>query len=130
MLVEADLSLGQQIDALAKLKAEKKKFDDESERLQVLIDDKETTILQLLETTGIKNATGVKGRVAVEDDVYPEIEDWNAFWKYCRRMNLLHLLQRRPAVAACRELFEKRGGKGIPGVIVPKTVRKLKFSKL
>lgn len=57
------------------------------------------------------------GRVStfkVEPHTSPHVADWDAFYEYIYEKKYLHLLQRRPGVLACAELWEK--GVEIPGV--------------
>lgn len=60
------------------------------------------------------------------ESIVPQVTDWDAFYAYIKRSNYFHLLERRPASAGCRELFETKGK--IPGV-VPFTKVSLSFRK-
>lgn len=62
--------------------------------------------------------TGAQGRIArvsvVKKEV-PQVEDWEAFYKYVSRTKQFDLLQKRTADGAIKERWEAK--KQIPGVV-------------
>ena len=75
-----------------------------------------------MDQQNITKSTGSKATVSISTSVKPSVEDWDAFYAYIHKNKYYHLLERRPSVTGCRELFDHKGA--IPGV-VPFTQRKL-----
>jgi hypothetical protein len=80
-----------------------------------------------MEEQGVSKSTGSLATASVYDSVKPSVQDWDAFWDYIWRHKHFHLLDRRPSVNGCREIFEKEGT--IPGV-VPFTKRSVRITSL
>jgi hypothetical protein len=57
---------------------------------------------------------GSKAAFSIGESVVPQVVDWDAFYKFIAKNKYYHLLERRPSVTGCRELFETKGA--IPGV--------------
>jgi hypothetical protein len=71
----------------------------------------------LMEAADAQQTTAGKGKLAsftVGESVVPQVKDWDAFYKYIYKNKFAHLLERRPSVTGCRELFDTKGA--IPGV--------------
>lgn len=71
----------------------------------------------LIKTLPKSEASGVSGRVAratITPFVAPNVEDWDAFYKYVRKTGRFEFLQRRVGKAAIEEVWE--AGKEVPGV--------------
>jgi hypothetical protein len=65
--------------------------------------------------------------VSITESVRPSVENWDDFYRFIHRHKYYHLLDRRPSVTGCRELFETKGN--IPGV-VPFTKRKINLRSI
>ena len=110
-------------DTLSKLstklfaaKAKKTEFNRQIVELNVRIRDYEQRIWQLMdaeEPSLLKFATSA-GTIYVSHQVVPKVVDWNAFYRYIRKTEAFHMLERRPSRAAFRELHEAH--KNVPGV--------------
>lgn len=57
---------------------------------------------------------GKKSKWTIEPQIVPQAQDWDAFYGYIAKEKYFHLLQRRPAVKACQELWGQ--GIVIPGI--------------
>jgi hypothetical protein len=117
--------IGEKIDLRQKLKADKEAYDSivaeyESQILQV-----EAALMEQMDREGTTKGGGKSATVSASESVVPQVTDWEAFYKFIHRMKWYHLLERRPSVTGCRELFETKGA--IPGVM-PFTKRKLTFT--
>lgn len=66
------------------------------------------------EAQGLSRGGGKTSTWTLEPVVVPQATDWPAFYAYMAKKKYFHLLQRRPAVKACRELWER--GITIPGM--------------
>ena len=115
-------TIGAKIDALHALREKKRNYEEEVKLVQQQMDQLEFDLIEQMDASGVTNATGGKASVSVGTSVKPSVENWDDFYAFIARHKYYHLLERRPSVTGCRELFEQKGN--IPGV-VPYTQRKL-----
>lgn len=62
----------------------------------------------------LEKGGGKSSAFTIKPQTVPHVENWDMFYEYILENRYLHLLQRRPGVKACAELWEQ--GKMIPGV--------------
>ena len=118
--------LGKQVDHFFLLRERKRQLERQLEELEAEIRFKEMELMASMDAQGISKVTGMSATVSVSESVKPSVEDWTEFEEYIHANRYFHLLERRPSVLGCRELFEKNGR--IPGV-VPYIQRKLRMLK-
>lgn len=108
------VTLGKQIDALYKKRAERLALSAEVESMKAEEKIMETAIMEAMDK---EDSTGSKGSVASCSISSTEVGnplDWGAFYKYMARTKQFHLMQRRLSDPAIRELMALKGS--IPGV--------------
>lgn len=115
-------TVGAKIDALHALREEKRKIESKLSEKVSEIAALEEELMDQMDVQNITKSTGSKATVSISVSVKPAVEDWDAFYAYIHRHKYYHLLERRPSVTGCRELFDTKGV--IPGV-TPFTQRKL-----
>ena len=115
-------TVGAKIDALHALREEKRQLEELLKAKAQEIDLAENELIEQMDQQNITKSTGSKATVSISTSVKPSVEDWDAFYAYIHKNKYHHLLERRPSVTGCRELFDTKGK--IPGV-VPFTQRKL-----
>ena len=115
-------TVGVKIDALHALREEKRQLEKLLKAKAQEIDLAENDLIEQMDQQNITKSTGSKATVSISTSVKPSVEDWDAFYAYIHKNKYYHLLERRPSVTGCRELFDHKGA--IPGV-VPFTQRKL-----
>lgn len=115
-------TVGAKIDALHALRGEKRQLEELLKVKAQEIDLAENDLIEQMDQQNITKSTGSKATVSISTSVKPSVEDWDAFYAYIHKNKYYHLLERRPSVTGCRELFDHKGA--IPGV-VPFTQRKL-----
>ena len=115
-------TVGGKIDALHALREEKRQLEELLKAKAQEIDLAENDLIEQMDQQNITKSTGSKATVSISTSVKPSVEDWDAFYAYIHKNKYYHLLERRPSVTGCRELFDHKGA--IPGV-VPFTQRKL-----
>lgn len=125
MSIEIPDGIGAKIDLRQKLKAQKEQLDAKVKDKEAEIDQVERALYEQMEKEGTTNGGGKTATVSIVESIVPNVKDWDAFYKYIKRLNYFHLLERRASVSGCRELFETKGA--IPGV-EPFTKRRLNFS--
>ena len=115
-------TVGAKIDALHALREEKRQLEELLKAKAQEIALAENDLIEQMDQQNITKSTGSKATVSISTSVKPSVEDWDAFYAYIHKNKYYHLLERRPSVTGCRELFDHKGA--IPGV-VPFTQRKL-----
>ena len=115
-------TVGAKIDALHALREEKRQLEELLKAKAQEIDLVENDLIEQMDQQNITKSTGSKATVSISTSVKPSVEDWDAFYAYIHKNKYYHLLERRPSVTGCRELFDTKGA--VPGV-VPFTQRKL-----
>ena len=115
-------TVGAKIDALHALREEKRQLEELLKAKAQEIDLVENDLIEQMDQQNITKSTGSKATVSISMSVKPSVEDWDAFYAYIHKNKYYHLLERRPSVTGCRELFDTKGA--VPGV-VPFTQRKL-----
>lgn len=116
------MNLGSAIDALWAKREKKREMEAKLKEVEAEIADSEALVMELMDKEGVEKTTGKKASVSITSTVVPQVEDWDAFYAFIHKKKFYHLLERRPSVTGCRELFETKGM--VPGV-VPFTKRKL-----
>lgn len=120
-------AIGAKIDLRTKLVDQHREAQAAADLIDAQVKEVESALFEQMEREGTTRGGGKSATVSIVESVVPNVEDWEAFYKYIKRMGYFHLLERRPSVTGCRELFETKGK--IPGVM-PFQKRKLNFSKL
>mgnify|MGYP000847628385 CR=1 FL=1 len=73
------------------------------------------TILTQLDTMGVNSLKTSVARVSITETQATKLTDWEAFTQYVKEYNAFHLLQKRPAANAVKEL-QTISGKLPPGI--------------
>lgn len=116
------LTIGARIDQLHAMRESKRLLEAEVKKLKDAADALELELIQLMDKEKVSKSTGSQASVSLTTAIKPSVVDWDEFYAYIYKNKFGHLLERRPAVLGCRELFEAKGK--IPGV-VPFTQRTL-----
>lgn len=121
------MTIGAKIDALNKIRDQKRDLEKEISLLEKEYAGIEAELITLMDDSGVHKSSGKHASASITESTKPAIEDWDAFYKFVRRNNMFHLLEKRPSVTGCRELFEMK--RKIPGC-VPFVQRKLNLRSL
>lgn len=108
-------NIGSSIDKLYAVREKIREYESKIKELQETKSELEAQLLQCMDKEGVTKSTGKRASVSISENVKPSVEDWDEFYKFLHRNKAYYLLERRPSVSGCRELFEKRGK--IPGVV-------------
>lgn len=109
------------------LREQKRQHEEAIKQLSDKMSLVETKLLEQMDKEGITKATGKKATVSVSENIRPNVQDWDAFYAFIHKHKYYHLLERRPSVSGCQELFETKGR--VPGV-VPFTQRRINMRAL
>lgn len=120
-------NLSSLIDSLSGLKQSKKALEAEVKAVDQAIAGVEQQLMQAMDAEGVIESKSSVGKVSLSESVYPKVEQWDMFGEFILENRYLHLLERRPAVLAYRELLTL--GRPVPGVL-PFTKRKVSFKEV
>lgn len=63
---------------------------------------------------GMKAVASKLGTASITEEIVPNVDDWDAVWEYMKENDAFHLVQKRVATGAFRELMES--GQAVPGM--------------
>jgi hypothetical protein len=96
------------------LRDRKKDLRDEEKEINGEMNEIEEEFKEYLDREDCDRATYKGFTVYRTKSIVPKVEDWERFWKYVLRQRADYLIERRPSVTGCRELFQTKGK--IPGL--------------
>ena len=108
------MNLGQMIDKLITIKAEKAEIAAQEKALGVQCTELEAQILEHLKKEDLPGAKGKKGSVSRSETIVGTLKDWELLTKYIKRTGNFQLFERRISAPAFRELLQMKGS--VPGV--------------
>lgn len=121
------LTVRELVEQLVEIRDERSHISEKDKILGDRFRAIETVLMAKLDEQGMKRATvdGV-ATATLTEVVLPQVRDWDAVYEYILRTDSMHLLQKRPAAAAFRELID--AGESVPG-IDPYTKRSISLRK-
>lgn len=108
-------TIGKQIDALWKLREDKREIESKLKALEEKIKAQTDQLMVALDAGGMAKATGSKASVSIAEAIVPQVVDWDKYYEYIHKKKAYYLLERRPAAAAWREAVDANKGKPLPG---------------
>jgi hypothetical protein len=102
------------IERMLQIRAERKRLSEEDSALVEEWEGLEQYVMQRLDEEGTKSVSSNLGSAIITESEVPQVEDWDAVEKYIYDNQAVHVLQRRVATGAFRELLA--AGTPIPGV--------------
>lgn len=106
--------LGNIVDEIHQVRAERLDLEQQVKSLKSKQHELELEFLEKAQEQNITSARGQYASSSLSESTLPSVVDWDAFYDFIKRYNYFHLLEKRPSVGGCRELFEKEID--IPGV--------------
>lgn len=119
-------TLSDLIDSLGQLRKELKALEADADVAAKKVAAKEHELMVAMEAEGVVETKNATGKVTLSESTYPKVESWDQFYAFIKETGYMHMLEKRPAVLAYRELLSM--GMPIPGVL-PFTKRKLSFKE-
>ena len=108
--------LGDMIDDLHRLRAERKDLKTQDDALRTEYKETEELVMNELNRTGLEGAKGDLASVSLSETEVPAVKDWNKLLRFIKKEGALHLFERRIAKGAWVGLVESRKGRPLPGV--------------
>lgn len=107
-------TIGALADQMHDLREQKRALEEEIKVIEDKYNILAMDLFDLADEQGTTTGKGKRGSFSLSEAVVPQVKDWDAYWKYITKNKYYHLVERRPSVTGCRELFDK--GVAIPGV--------------
>lgn len=93
---------------------ERKKLSEKDDQLKKEIEALKTELIGMADEAQLTQGGFKLITWDIKPKTVPQCTDWDAFHAYIRDKNYFHLLQRRPTVTGCQELWSL--GEDIPGI--------------
>lgn len=110
----AKVTIGSLTDEMHELREKKRALEEKIKEYDEQYKELELKLIELADEQGTSTGKGKAASFTVAESVVPQVADWDTFYKFIHKNKYWHLLERRPSVTGCRELFETKGA--IPGV--------------
>ncbi len=107
------MQLGPMIDKLYKLKEAQKLAASKATEAETKYKDFEKEVIEALRSSETPKASGKTANFSIKPSLIPTVaaSDWEQFYAYIYKSKAAYLLERRPSLAACRELLDSKGVK-------------------
>ena len=114
--------------------AEKKAIKDEMTALNAQLkdlraqeSDVDIALLKKLDAEGLSRTATEVASVSINEEVVPDVQDWDALYQHVTQTGDFSLIQRRISSTAYRELLKI--GENVPG-LQPREIRRINFRTL
>ena len=114
MSVELPKTLGGTADKLFRLRAKRLVSERRVEAMKAEERKLKSHAGELLKKDHLESARGKFATVTRNVKAIPTVEDWDALYEFIAKNDAFELLQKRPALGACRERWDNE--EVIPGV--------------
>lgn len=108
------LTMAQLIERLAEVREERRRISARDKELVEEWRRLELEAITRLSDQGMDKASSDAGTISISKTILPQVVDWDAFYAYIVDNDAFHMLQKRPAAAAFRELHDS--GEPVAGV--------------
>ena len=122
----AEVTLAHLANRRDALRERKRELEAEVKVIDQALAANEQEIIERLDEMGVNKFAVGKLSFSISENTVGNVEDWDQVHAYIRDNNAFHLVQRRLANAAYKELLDM--GEALPGV-VPFNKRSLNFRK-
>lgn len=113
VITDEKKDMGKLVAQLAKVKADRAKVSSELADLKAQEELLTQEALEQMEEMGVDQLRIGNQSLSRSKKIVPSVDDWDQFWAYIVKEKAYHLLQRRPAEGAYREL--RATGEDVPG---------------
>jgi len=107
-------TIGDIADEVLAVQVKIKKKEDEVKALEEKADKLKEELRLAADAASLTSGGGKKSKFTIDPQIVPQASNWDQFHQYIYDNKYFHLLQRRPAVKACQELWEQNVA--IPGI--------------
>lgn len=121
------MNINQLIEKRAEVKASMEITNQELKRLRETQDQIDVLLLKKMDAEGLSRTANDKASVSINEDVVPEVTDWDQIYQHIINTGDFSLVQRRVSSTAYKELLKL--GEDVPGM-QPRTIRRVNFRSL
>lgn len=107
-------TIGKIVDDMLEIREAKRVLDKQSKELSEQYGTLEKELLEKLNEQDTRQAQSDNATAWVSEQTIPHLKSWDDLVDYIKENNAFHLLERRPATGAFRELLDQ--GIEIPGL--------------
>lgn len=111
---EQTLTMSELVTRMVDIREERRRISSRDKELIEEWKSLEFETIARLDEQGMEKASAPAGTISINETVLPQVTDWDEFYKYIVDNDAFHMLQKRPAAAAFRELND--GGFKVGGV--------------
>lgn len=124
---EDQMTINQLIEKRASVKTQMENLNRELKELRSMQDEVDVLLLKKMDAEGLSRTANDKASVSINEDIVPEVTDWDKVWEAVIAEQDYSLIQRRISSTAYREKLKL--GDDIPGM-QPRTIRRINFRSL
>ena len=121
------MTINQLIEKRASVKDQMENLNRELKELRSTQDEVDVLLLKKMDAEGLSRTANDKASVSINEDIVPEVTDWDKVWEAVIAERDYSLIQRRISSTAYREKLKL--GDDIPGM-QPRTIRRINFRSL
>lgn len=111
----SDPTLGELASRYFELLSQKKAAETRLHTVESEISALAQVIIDNCDEHGVTSVTVGPGALRISESVVPHVTDWDQYYNYIHEHKFYHLLERRPSITGCRELFDQ--GTPVPGAV-------------
>ena len=115
------------IDERASLKAQMDGLNKRFKEFREALDQVDRMLLKKMDNEGLSRTANSMASVSINEDIVPDVADWDALYDHVIATGDFSLIQRRVSSTAYREILKM--GEAVPG-LQPRTVRRINFRSL
>jgi hypothetical protein len=108
------VTVGSLIDTLHNIRNEKRDLAVKEKEINGRYEAAQLQLMELMDKEGVSKSTGKTATASVNETTQFNIEDWESFMAFVAKTKQFHLIQRRTAAPAVRELWGMKGV--VPGL--------------
>ncbi len=109
------LTAAQIVEKMVTIRDERRSISSRDKELVEEWRKYELDLMKILAEQGMEKVSTPSGTASINKTILPQVVDWDEFYQYIVDNDAFHMLQKRPAAAAFRELQE--AGEEVAGVI-------------
>lgn len=126
-MVNEQSTINELIASRANVKEQMDALNRELKTLQKTKDSIDVLLLKKMDAEGLSRTANDKASVSINEDIVPEVMDWEEIYQHIVATGDFSLIQRRVSSTSYKELLKL--GEAVPGV-QPRTIRKINFRSL
>lgn len=121
------MNINELIDQKKDIKQQMADLNAQLKTLREQESEVDIALLKKLDTEGLSRTANEVASVSINEEVVPDVQDWDALYQHVMQTGDFSLIQRRISSTAYRELLKI--GENVPG-LQPREIRRINFRTL